>query len=142
MENDSSIALNFVDRNQLSTRPIVGIERNEPIEINRKIEGGEVQKLFSISFEKTVEEESISYSCVNYPTKIFKSLKDCDDQFLKKSFKKYGLNPVWIRNESEEVTVLKRLNISNINSILSNFQSGVTPSTCKLPCKSTSVKTR
>ena len=134
-----------VDRNQVASRPIIKMNRNqgESIKIYKNSAKDNVQHSYALYFQKTIEEEAFSKSCIHYPNGQYNSFKDCDDQYVQKHFAKYGLNPIWAPDKSRNITTnIEVENGKKVQNLLSNVVSGITTSSCQLPCTTVSVTTR
>ena len=79
------------DRSLHSSRPLVATifqESGESIEVS----GGQEEtvtfrKIYGITVTRTIlHEEDLNTNCTNYPTKKFKTYKECDDDFLIRSY--------------------------------------------------------
>ena len=142
---DETIVIYAVDRNQISSRPIIKMNRlgGDKIEIYKNSPEDNVQHSFALYFNKMIEEEHFSKACSVYPNDENSSFKDCDDKFVQKSFEKYGLNPVWAADTSRNITTNVTIeNGHKLQNLLSNIVNGVTTSECKVPCTTIFVTTR
>ena len=99
---------------------------------------------FILSFKQTIDLESEAGSmCVDYPTNIFKSFHDCDEDYVYQEMKqKYNLMPFWASKTLDEVTRLKYYNTTNWKGALPwrYLLEGAEESNCLRPCRSTKVE--
>ena len=52
-------------------------------------------------------EQDVEANCVDYPTKRFKSYRECDEDFIIKEMQKIGVMPFWAAKDKLNVTASK-----------------------------------
>ena len=121
--------------------PFAKFSTNGPMIYN----SDEKYKSFVLEIEQEIfDERDEKISCRNYPTEMFSTYNDCDQNYIQDWMGKYipNLVPVWASKSINETTIHKTdVNREHLRSY-SNFLIGMHRSDCPLPCKTTTISTR
>ena len=93
--------------------------------------------------EEIFDEKDKNRNCKYYPTKQYKTYKECDKNFTKKVFDDHGLKnftPIWGTDAMEEVT--EQTMCGEAKHRINRIFTGIEPNNCPMPCKSTSTNIR
>ena len=79
------------DRSLHTSRPLVATifeESGESVEVGRGQEETETfRNIYGITVTRTIlHEEDLNTNCTNYPTERFITYKECDDEFITRSY--------------------------------------------------------
>ena len=107
----------------------------------------EKYKAYILEIEQEIfDEEDAKIGCQNYPTELFSTFNDCDQNYTRNWMEKHmpNLVPVWASRSINETTIHKSdVTQSQSQSIpYSRFIIGLHRSDCSLPCKTTRISTR
>ena len=86
------------DKENLVRRLLFNNYKNQKGSINMKngMSVGGLNAMYYASFSQLeLSPDDVNSNCVNYPTEIFASYSDCDEEFLRKGMPD-GLVPFWI----------------------------------------------
>ena len=102
-------------------------------------------KGFVLQIEQEIfDEKDDKIGCRSYPTEMFSTYYDCDQNYIQDWMGKYipNLVPVWASKSINETTIHKTdVNREHLRSY-SNFIIGMHRSDCPLPCKTTRISAR
>ena len=102
-------------------------------------------KGYALEIEQEIfEEKDEQIGCRNYPTELFSTYYDCDQNYTENWMSKLmpNLVPVWASKSLDDTTIHEtREKPRGIGSIV-NFLVGMHRSDCPLPCKTTKISAR
>lgn len=103
-----SFHMNIVEQNMaLERRRQNSFSYNGPfIEIDNLQENVYVKIGLRVK-QSLYSDKDIKINCVNYPTKIFKSFRDCDEDFTFVEMQKLGVMPFWAVKGNNNVSISK-----------------------------------
>ena len=103
-----SFHLNIVEKNlALAKRRLDSYVYNGPL---IGIDNFHKPKLLNIGLrvkQSHYSDQDEEANCVNYPTKKFKSFRDCDEDFILGEMQKFGVMPFWAVKGNNKLTTLK-----------------------------------
>ena len=107
-KNISSIQINAQGRHFLSHRDLFHnsfLSTGDPL----VADPGYMKKYGIEISENVYVEEDTSKHCREYPNEEYESFADCDNEYVRNVCKKHNINPIWLTNDFEKVTVQKNL---------------------------------
>ena len=107
-KNISSIQINAQGRHFLSHRDLFHnsfLSTGDPL----VADPGYMKKYGIEISENVFVEEDTSKHCREYPNEEYESFADCDNEYVRNVCKKHNINPIWLTNDFEKVTVQKVL---------------------------------
>ena len=84
-----SVSVHLRDYNQLSSRSITKMKKSsgDMIRLNQPEDSDFFYNIYEVQFRKTIEEATLSKTCMVYPNEKYNSFQECDDEFIQNSFK-------------------------------------------------------
>ena len=103
-----SFFMNIVEKNiALRKRSTQSYAYNGPfLGIDNLYETGFIAIGLSVK-QSHYSDQDVETNCVNYPTKQFKSFRDCDEDFINREMQKNDVMPFWAIKENNNVTTSK-----------------------------------
>ena len=124
------------DRLILLDRTTMFSTRNQPIKYDNLSKN--LTKSYIVTLKQNIYQDKENTFCVNYPTKNYKSLNDCDNQYLGELLQKVDLYPAWaFPKDLSKATHIT--NSSGLGNAISYFL-GTDPGPCVEPCTQTSIQ--
>ena len=91
--------------------------------------------------ENIFVEEDLSKNCVEYPHEKHETYNDCDEEFVASNLPP-GLVPIWLTNNTEEVTSLLNQTRLSDSEIYYKLHNGLQKSNCPVPCSTFYVESK